>query len=273
MRTSSRTGPSRANGARRAGQLRATWRNGSRRIPTAISSRSRTAVHERRGGHGRSRLHDVRVSRRRSGELPYERYRWYFVPQFRTRTRTAGLISSASARRSDVTRTSTTAVRRRDRGRPRRGAVPPGRRRRACSRTTGTRSGSGTDRNAYLYFAPLEGRVEAASVGHGPHVRERDAKLFPEGSEAQITRLIQRPQFRRMYLRILDGLLETAWNPGTSPPTSPRRSPSWEATGRGILDSSPRGARAWSRRCPHPRPSGSRTWEAPPCPPTGTAST
>src|SRR4030095_11214869 len=38
------------------------------------------------------------------------------------------------------------------------------------------------------------------------------AKLYPEGSEAQITRLVQRPKYRRIYLRILEQMLKTSWD-------------------------------------------------------------
>lgn len=73
--------------------------------------------------------------------------------------------------------------------------------------------GIGNGQNAYIYFAPLEGRWKLLPWDMDHTFGNVDAKLYPEGSEAQITRLIQRPTFRRIYLRILSQLLSSTWDP------------------------------------------------------------
>jgi hypothetical protein len=73
--------------------------------------------------------------------------------------------------------------------------------------------GIGNGQNAYVYLAPVEGRFKLLAWDMDHTFGNAGAKLYPEGSEAQITRLVQRPKFRRMYLGILDQMLKTPWDP------------------------------------------------------------
>jgi hypothetical protein len=73
--------------------------------------------------------------------------------------------------------------------------------------------GIGNGQNAYVYFAPLEGRWKLIAWDMDHTFGNASAKLYPEGSEAQITRLVQRPIFRRIYLRIISEMLSTVWDP------------------------------------------------------------
>jgi hypothetical protein len=72
--------------------------------------------------------------------------------------------------------------------------------------------GIGNGQNAYIYYAPIEGRFKLGPWDMDHTFGNVGAKLFPEGSEAQITRLVQRPKFRRMYLRATQQMLQTSWD-------------------------------------------------------------
>ena len=72
--------------------------------------------------------------------------------------------------------------------------------------------GIGNGQNAYIYYAPIEGRFKLFPWDMDHTFGNVGAKLFPEGSEAQITRLVQRPKFRRMYLRATQQMLQTSWD-------------------------------------------------------------
>ncbi|MBI4606252.1 MAG: lamin tail domain-containing protein [Planctomycetes bacterium] len=72
--------------------------------------------------------------------------------------------------------------------------------------------GIGGGHNAYLYHAPGEGRWKLLAWDMDNTFGNADAKLFPEGAEPQVTRLVQRPLFRRQYLRIVEQLLQGPWD-------------------------------------------------------------
>lgn len=73
--------------------------------------------------------------------------------------------------------------------------------------------GVGGGHNAYLYFAPLEGRWKLLPWDMDNTWGNAQAKFFPEDADPGVTRLIQRPKFRRMYLRVVQQLLGTVYDP------------------------------------------------------------
>lgn len=96
--------------------------------------------------------------------------------------------------------------------------------------------GIGNGQNAYIYFAPNEGRWKFLPWDMDHTFGNVSAKLYPEGSETQISRLVGRPIFRRMYLRILEQLLGTAWNPSYIAPYLAQTQSVMGADGSGILN-------------------------------------
>ena len=96
--------------------------------------------------------------------------------------------------------------------------------------------GIGNGQNAYVYYAPMEGRWKFLPWDMDHTFGNNVAKLFPEGSEAQITRLVQRPAFRRAYLRIVEELLQTAWNPSYIGPYLSQTQSVMGGDGTGILN-------------------------------------
>jgi hypothetical protein len=96
--------------------------------------------------------------------------------------------------------------------------------------------GIGNGQNAYIYFAPIEGRWKFLPWDMDHTFGNIAAKLFPEGSEAQISRLVQRPVFRRVYLRIMEELLQTAWDPNYIGPYLTQTQSVMGGDGSGILN-------------------------------------
>ncbi|MBI4607164.1 MAG: CotH kinase family protein, partial [Planctomycetes bacterium] len=96
--------------------------------------------------------------------------------------------------------------------------------------------GIGNGQNAYVYFAPLEARFKLFPWDMDHTFGNVGAKLYPEGSEAQISRLVQRPKYRRMYLRILDELLKTPWDPNYIGPFLQQTQTVLGASGDGITN-------------------------------------
>ncbi len=95
--------------------------------------------------------------------------------------------------------------------------------------------GIGNGQNAFIYFAPNEGRFKLLPWDMDHTFGNVAAKLYPEGSESQITRLVQRPKFRRMYLRIVQQMLGTSWDPAYIGPYLSQTQAVMGAGGSGIL--------------------------------------
>lgn len=72
--------------------------------------------------------------------------------------------------------------------------------------------GVGGGHNAYLYFAPQEGRMKLLPWDMDNTYVNPEAKLYPENADPGVTRLIQRPKYRRLYLRVVEEMLATTWN-------------------------------------------------------------
>lgn len=146
----------------------------------------------------------------------YERYRWYFQPGSRqTEDEWGPLVALCST--FDVTRTSVTQF---DAEIEKILDVEQ------FLRVEAARTlhddwdavGIGNGQNAYVYYAPGEGRWKLIPWDMDHTFGNVDAKLYPEGSEAQVTRLVQRPQYRRLYLRICAQLLGTVYDPSAIQP-------------------------------------------------------
>lgn len=168
-----------------------------------------------------------------NSNFEYERYRWYFNPGSRqNENRWADLVALCTT--MDVSRTTPAAFD---------AQIESILDVEQFLRVEAVRTlqddwdtiGIGNGQNAYVYFAPGEGRWKLLPWDMDHTFGNVGAKLFPEGSEAQITRLVQRPQYRRMYLRILEELLETAWNPAYIGPYLSQTQSVMGADGGGIL--------------------------------------
>jgi len=165
---------------------------------------------------------------------PYEPYRWYFIPQTNVLENRWSDLNAVCAK-LDVSRTSTPVFD---------AEIEDVLDVEQFLRVEAARVlqddwdtiGIGNGQNAYFYFAPLEGRGKLLPWDMDHTFGNTGAKLFPEGSEAQITRLIQRPQFRRMYLRIVDELLQTAWDPQYIAPFLSQTQAVMGGDGNGILN-------------------------------------
>ncbi len=96
--------------------------------------------------------------------------------------------------------------------------------------------GIGNGQNSYVYFAPNEGRFKLLPWDMDHTFGNTGAKLFPEGAESQITRLVQRPQFRRMYVRITQQLLQSSWDTAYSGPFLAQTAAVMGGSGQGIVD-------------------------------------
>ena len=73
--------------------------------------------------------------------------------------------------------------------------------------------GVGGGHNAYTYFAPKEGRWKLLPWDMDNTWGNPQAKVFPEDADPGVTRLVQRPKFRRMYLRVIEEMLDRTYNP------------------------------------------------------------
>jgi len=78
--------------------------------------------------------------------------------------------------------------------------------------------GVGGGHNAYLYFAPQEGRMKLLPWDMDNTYGNPEAKLYPEAADPGVSRLIQRPKYRRLYLRVVEEMLGMTWSSSYFPP-------------------------------------------------------
>ncbi|MBN1442433.1 MAG: CotH kinase family protein, partial [Planctomycetes bacterium] len=64
----------------------------------------------------------------------------------------------------------------------------------------------GNGQNAYFYYAPIEGRFKLLPWDMDHSWGNASARLYPD-ADGSFSRVLQRPKFRRMYLAILDEML------------------------------------------------------------------
>lgn len=72
--------------------------------------------------------------------------------------------------------------------------------------------GIGNGQNAYLYFAPIEGRFYYIPWDMDHTFANASAFILPPRSDTGFRRLVTRPIFRRMFGRILDDFLDDYWS-------------------------------------------------------------
>ncbi|MBI4585945.1 MAG: lamin tail domain-containing protein [Planctomycetes bacterium] len=73
--------------------------------------------------------------------------------------------------------------------------------------------GIGNGQNAYLYYAPIEGRFYLLPWDLDHTFSNTGATLLPTGDPGT-SRILQIPKFKRAYLRIVKEFVDTFWNPG-----------------------------------------------------------
>ncbi|MBI4586789.1 MAG: lamin tail domain-containing protein [Planctomycetes bacterium] len=91
--------------------------------------------------------------------------------------------------------------------------------------------------NAYLYYAPIEGRFKFIPWDLNLSWGSPDTRLFPDGDPGT-ARLIGRPQFRRLHLGLYDHMLGTYW---TVPELSKVLDPVFQVLGQESASADPAG--------------------------------
>jgi hypothetical protein len=70
----------------------------------------------------------------------------------------------------------------------------------------------GNGQNAYIYYAPIEGRTYLVPWDMDHTFERADVAMVPPNSGTGFKRLINRPMFKRQYARILKELSATSWS-------------------------------------------------------------
>ncbi|HVR73984.1 MAG TPA: CotH kinase family protein, partial [Planctomycetota bacterium] len=70
----------------------------------------------------------------------------------------------------------------------------------------------GNNQNAYLYYAPIEGRHYLVPWDMDHTFERSDVAIGPPGGTVGFRRLINRPMYKRMYAGILQELNESSWS-------------------------------------------------------------